>query len=245
MRWNWQNLNERRADSDGRQPKGLPWHGRAWLHLADRLRFRFEWHLLSRSCGVSVEVDEELKMHFAVPPCSFWFSVEAPRFSRKYGEGRELRLDVHDWALWWNVWTDTNGWSSKTPRYRNGSFHVLDFLLGKHKHSERSLEECDVEVPMPERCYHGKAVLSEATWKRARWFPRRLIRVDIKMHEGEQVPFPGKGENSWDCGEDASYGFCCPARSVEVGVAKLVESVLTSRRRHGGRGWRPQASKSA
>lgn len=240
MHFHWQNLNEGRTGADGKTPLGLPWHGRAWLYLASKFALHLEWHLWRWSCGASVSVDDELKLHLAIPPASFWFSVEAPIFSRRYGEGRELRLNVHDWAVWWNLWTDTSGWSSKTPWYRNGCLHIDDLFLGKVTYSTRKLDECEVEVPMPERCYRGRAVLEEATWKRPRWFAKKLVRVNIEMLKGEQVPFPGKGENSWDCGEDAAYGFGGPARSIEAGVAMMVESVLMSRRRHGGRGWRPE-----
>ena len=241
MHWHWQNLNERRAGADGRHPKSVPWHGRAWLYLAELISLRLEWHLWSRSCGVSVSIENELKLHLAFPPVSLWFSVEAPMFWRKYGEGRELRLDVHDWAIWWSLWTDTSGWSSKTPRYRHGAFHILDFLLGRHRYSSRPLACEWIEVPMPERTYYGVAQLEEASWDRARWFAKRLLRVEVKMLPGEQVPHPGKGENSWDCGEDATYSITMPAASIEDGIAGLVGSVLRSRRRHGGRGWRPEA----
>ncbi len=241
MRWHWQNLNERRAGADGRHPKGAPWHGRAWLHIAGRIALRLEWNLWSRSCGVSVSVEDELKLHFALPPISFWFAIEAPIFWRKYGEGREFSLNVHDWTIWWNFWTDNMGWSSKTPRYRHGAFHILDFLFGRHRYSSRPLACEWVEVPMPERTYYGAAQIEEASWSRACWFAKRLLRVEVKMLPGEQLPHPGKGENSWDCGEDATYGITMPAGSIEDGIAGLVGSVLRSRRRYGGRGWRPAA----
>jgi len=243
MHWNWQNLNERRTGQDGKTPLGLPWYGRAWMHFANRVALRFEWHLRSWSCGISAEVDQELKLHFALPPFSFWFTIEAPIFSRKYGKGRELRVSIHDWSLWWNFWTDNMGWSSKTPRYRNGAFHLIDFLFGRTRYEERPLACEWIEVPMPERTYYGAAQLQEATWRRARWFPRRLTRAELKMLPGEQVPHPGKGENSWDCGEDEIFSMTTPADSIEDGIARLVGSVLRSRRRHGGRGWRPQSAR--
>lgn len=58
------------------------------------------------------------------------------------------------------------------------------------------------------------------------------------MLDGEQIPVPGKGENSWDCGEDATYAFSCMADSVEDGIASLVRSILVRRRKYGGRNWR-------
>jgi hypothetical protein len=62
--------------------------------------------------------------------------------------------------------------------------------------------------------------------------------VDLDMKR-DPVPFPGKGENSWDCGEDASYGFGCAAETLEEGIGKFVASKLRDRGRNGGRGWTP------
>src|SRR5690606_25314615 len=80
----------------------------------------------------------------------------------------------------------------------------------------------------------GKASLYISTWKRPRWpFATRIRRVQIDMDKDEQIPVMGKGENSWDCGEDATYGITVAADTIEAGVAKLVESILRSRRRYG------------
>jgi hypothetical protein len=61
----------------------------------------------------------------------------------------------------------------------------------------------------------------------------------------DPVPFPGKGENSWDCGEDATHGYYGPAASIEDAVGNLVTSTLKRRRKYGGRDWKPEAVREA
>lgn len=61
--------------------------------------------------------------------------------------------------------------------------------------------------------------------------------VDPPVHV---VPFPGKGENSWDCGEDAIMGAGADEPTPEAAVASVVKSALRNRRRYGGEGWKPE-----
>lgn len=242
MHFHWQNLNERRASAGGNIPTGLPRHGRAWLR-GKRHEGHIEWALGGFRCGLALAAkDEGWLLTISVPLVSLWLGLNGPIAYRGYGEERELSWRIFDWAFWWNHWTPSMSWSSRTSRWRNGVFHFNDFLLGKTRHSTRPLAWRWVRIPMPERVYYGAACLEEASWGRARWFTKRVTRCEIKMLPGEQVPFPGKGENSWDCGEDATYGMTCPASSVDDAIGKLVASVLCSRTRNGGRDWMPKAA---
>ena len=95
-------------------------------------------------------------------------------------------------------------------------------------------------VPMPERAYPASVKLFESTWKRPRWFASRMVRAEVKIEKG--IPFPGKGENSYDCGDDALFGLTCKADTVEQAIAETVESALRNRRRYGGSvDWQPAA----
>jgi hypothetical protein len=157
----------------------------------------------------------------------------------KITQETEIAVKWHGGGLWWSLWHSTMEWKSSTPKWRNGHFDPADFLLGRHKYSSEELSTENVEVPMPERMYPGTVTLTRDTWKRPRWpFSRSMYRANIEVEGG--VPHPGKGENSWDCGEDATYSLTCKARTAEEAVGKLVGSVLSSRRRYGGRNWRPR-----
>lgn len=269
MTFGWENLNRRHrywTDADGRSidNKGLPTEGRLWLRAADRAgtgcggrAFRAEWHMFKADCGICFGAKREgegdqLSFSVAVPLLgSFWFTLIGFRLVRRavaallpsagnYGDHRrELRLSVHDWALWWSVWRDPwGGWSRDVPWWREGNIQIADVLLGEPAYSERDLRREEVLVPMPERAYVGEARLFESTWKRPRWIRRRMVRARVDM-TSDPIPHPGKGENSYDCGEDATFSTTVPVDTIEKAVAATVEGVMTSRRQHGGRDWRP------
>lgn len=143
--------------------------------------------------------------------------------------------------LRWNLWTPDSMWSSKTPRWRNGHFHWADVVLGRVDYTDRTIDTVDVIVPMPEGTYAGTVKVFESTWRRRR-FPflsMSMRRTTVDVPEG--VPHPGKGENAWDCGEDATYSLTSPATTPSEAVGVLVASVLERRQRYGGKNWRPEA----
>lgn len=257
--WHWQNLSaERYAGRKRTIVEALPIHGRAWLRHESGYSFRVEWNFGSSTCGARLSFtphdEDTLSGMAALPPIALYWGLEAPfrgwlrrvvdrlaggksDVSDKYG-ARELSVNIQDWAVWWDLWVDPGGWSSKRPRWRDGSFHALDWLLGKRVHKSVVLDEGEIVVPMPEGVYRGHCKLSEDTWKRPRWFvTKRVRRAHIDMTE--PVPFPGKGENSWDCGEDALHGSTTQARTFGDAIGSVVASVMNSRLRHGGKDWRP------
>ncbi len=248
----WQNLNEDRKG----KPKGWPHHGRAWLHIGKESA-HVEWNLRSTSCGFSFrtnrDCEDTLSGHVAFPPIAIYVGVDLTKerllsriaswISKKSVDmfdgrdsgysGSELSLRVHDWAIWWNVFCDDRGWTNTRPRWRDGCWHPL----GRHMRQgePKVIEERDVLVPMPERAYKATARLEEVRFGHTR-LPRFLDRtstsVEIKMKDGEQIPFPGKGTAFYNCGQDAAFGIYSLARTIEDGVGKMVSSVLRDRRRY-------------
>jgi hypothetical protein len=228
-----------------------------------------EWHVKPRaSAGLGFEIggdsNHEVLLSLDLGLARFYLSVDSPylrpilrriqpghwfdlsKLAEPYRKNErhwlpdpvEVAVRWHDGGLWWSFWQHPHEWSSRTPKWRSGHFDPIDQLLGRHVYSSLELSTETVEVPMPEKTYAGTVKLTLDTWKRPRWpFGRSLPRATIEVADG--VPHPGKGENSWDCDEDATYSLTCAARTAEQAVAKLVESVLDSRRRYGGRNWRP------
>lgn len=237
--WHWQNLNE---DKFGRKGSGF-WHGRAWLHIGERLTFEFCWNFKSRFCHAYVEIggaEEDFRFSVAFPPIALWFTVEGMfpyRILPREMWGRQTGISIHDGTIWFSIWHDDSGWK-KEKSWQYFNFCPADFFLGIHKYSQRILRKEQVEIPIPEKTYRGTVEIFESVWKRPRWpFAKKIIRAKIAVEDG--IPVPGKGENAWDCGEDAIYSLTCPASSVEEAIAKLVESCLERRRKYGGEGWRP------
>lgn len=247
----WQNLTD---GERGGKPKTWPFHGRAWLHFNEGgvASFCFSWLLWSRFCGFRFSASPDCENTFtfmvALPPFAFWLSVDGRGWLRKLADrlaklepsdmgvdwsGRDLSVMVHGWAVWWKLWVCDYGWTRSRPRWRDGSFHPL----GRNcRQGEPELvEERKVLVPMPERAYKATARLERVRfgWDRLpRFLDKSTMTCEIKMDEGEQIPFPGKGTASYNCGEDACYSIHTNARSIEDGVGNMVASVLRDRKRN-------------
>lgn len=246
MYFNSQNLNEKPGGRKG----SMLLHGRCWWKFGRRdgsgdTKYMLEWRLGSKSCRASANFngpdDHNLMISVCLPPVALYFGVRSKLVSRWFKgsyKDRELELAIHSWAIWWNLWTPSMEWSCETPRWRNGSFHFLRFLSGKDRFEKRLLSEEPALVPMPERPYKAVVRLYECTWRRARWFPKRQLRADVDLNN-DPIGIPGKGENSWDCGDDATYSLWCLAGTVESAIAQTVESCLKTRRKYGGRNWTP------
>jgi hypothetical protein len=82
-----------------------------------------------------------------------------------------------------------------------------------------------VKVPLPEGVYWWDISLIRTVHTRKRWpLPRVTYTYVAKPRDGEHIPFPGKGENSWDCGADALYGSSGPARTVDEAITDMILS---------------------
>lgn len=125
-------------------------------------------------------------------------------------------------------------WLRDIKRNQQVTLFRGDWILGKAKHSMEILEQdIPIEVNVGQwdgDSYPGKAQHERRTWKR-RFSTKVWDGYQIDMEKG--IPFPGKGENSWDCGDDAYYGF--GADTIEGAISRIVEDVKKRR----GKNWRP------
>jgi hypothetical protein len=248
MRFHAQNLNDKPGGRVGLMLR----HGRCWLHIG-RTVLKLSWQFPSSFCHADVSVlehDEAFGLSFACWLFAVWFGVENWKFGRvlkalffdaKDYEGREIKIGLHDGAIWWSLWCPSMSWSSRTPKWRSGAFHPIDFLFGRPEYSKRVIANERGVVPMPEGPYPCTVQLYEATWKRARlpWVSKRVMRADLKPDT--PIAHPGKGENSYDCGEDASFNFTLNAKTVLEACMAAAKSVLRDRIKHGsGFAYRPQ-----
>ena len=250
MHFHSQNLNERRG---GGTPGSKFRHGRCWLHFGERSCLGMEWGFWRPrlSVGVGLATHEEaLAWHFCIGlvnlyfhldywPLHRWLGEKTKRPDQKYGNGREIGFSIFDGAVMIDLWNDPMETRCKEdPKWWHTYIVVKDVFLGRADYSTRILKTSRVEVPMPEANYSATVKIEEATWKRPRWpWPLRHIRAEITPDV--PIPSPGKGENSWDCGEDATHSMTCAATNEQEAVAALVKSVLDDRYRHGGKDWRP------
>lgn len=230
--FHYQNLNERPDKTTG-----VPYQARCWIGQDPTLRL--EWNLFSNFCHIGItllDYSDALMFKIAFPPFAFWLGIDDRRLSslfyKKWPYGKEVGISIHDGSIFYEFWSRPGYWDNKTPKWRSGSFNVIDFVFGRREYSSKILEEKEIDIPMPEGNYPAKIKITLDSWKRKRGITKRIKRAHIDMVK--PIPFPGKGENSWDCGDDACYGVTMPVDNVADAIGKMVSLVLHDRIRRGG-----------
>lgn len=141
------------------------------------------------------------------------------------------------------VWSRAATWPGWEWRLRP---RLTDRILGRVQFTTDKGEPRPIVIDMPEGEYQATIREVAITHKRPR-SPRaqRFQRWDIDIPQG--LPVPGKGENSWDCGEDAIYGSSFPQDGLNVAeaIAYIQADALRTRARYGGANWRPKAKAAA
>lgn len=122
-------------------------------------------------------------------------------------------------------------WHSKDPKWKRFTLDFKRLLMGRMKCETVEGETTDAFVPMPEGSYPAKITKETRTWRRTRVPFWRKVRVDYSISIDGGIPFMGKGENSWDCGDDGLWG--TGGDSPEAAIANAVKSVLKNRKRYG------------
>lgn len=224
-------------------------HGfRFWWHAGNRSVFCVEMAFLRSHCHASIETGDSWKISAAIPGIALWLTFEGfglwhPQRkciatwdgNREFwlNDQRECRIDCHDWTIHVVPWGKSMEWCKADPWWVRGlSFDVKRFVLGRTHHSTITLKDkIPLAIPMPEGTYPATAKIVQATWRRSRWLPSTRTYVQVDVPKG--IPFAGKGENSWDCGDDGLFGYSVEGTSLEHAIAHGVESVLKSRRRYG------------
>lgn len=249
MKMDYQNLQE--ANETRRY-----WsYGRVWFRRSGdwwSRRFgtlRIEWNIpcghcgwgvtlgggdAGRDCGFTVSIPFLLTLYVTLEQA---FAKRLFQWSVDQGESRSIGCYFHEWAFWYTIWVSPMAsWSRSFPWcrwWRQGSIHFDDLFLGRTKCTRELLsDKIPIAIPMPEGNYAATAQHERMTWKRPRWFAMTRIYTNVDV-PGGGVPFSGKGENSWDCGDDGLCGYSVEGMSLAKAIGHGVESVLESRKRYG------------
>ena len=230
-----------------------------WHASKEKRGIRFWWHFNKRAClavefywwsfrfGFSVGPDDEgWNLSLRIPPFALYVSLEGmglwqPR--RKViatwdgdrevwlPDTREFSLTIHDWSIRLEIWGRWGEWRRADPWWIRGiHFDLRDLVLGRQSCETEEIDSgINCYIPMPEGLYPAIAKVERRTWKRSRWFSRTRTSVWLDIPKG--IPHAGKGENSWDCGDDGLYGI--GGDTLENAIQRARESVLESRRRYG------------
>lgn len=207
---------------------------RFWWHLgrrdAERAVIAVEFYWLSGRFGVHVGHDYDgWNLSLRVPPFALYVSLDGFRLWRPVGS-REFEFYVSEWRVRLTPWGRCNEWRKADPWWVRGvSLDIRDLVLGKMRYDVDQLALVPCSVPMPEGTYPAVAKIERFTRKRSRWFASVETSAWLDIPKG--IPHAGKGENSWDCGDDGLFGI--GGATVDDAIRRAQESVTKSRKRYG------------
>lgn len=242
-------INDNRDKNDRIVGSAL-WNGRGYIYFNSEggwqsKQLGLQWCLGKHARHTMLQMNTsfvfERELHFNIGLwglfCLF-FSITHPIFPH-WKEDRTTGIRIFDNAIWIDIWVNENEWRRDWPFWKKTHrISPADILLGRPEHCEGEVSEHQVMVKMPEGEYPAKVKMFTSTWKRPRWpFAKRLRRADIEPET--PIPLPGKGENSWDMDDDATYSMTCPAESPEEAAIRLAASVIRDREKYGGKDWLP------
>ena len=202
----------------------------AWYKRADEARTsgrsRFWAHELVNGRETGIRVADDVRLHL-------WNSCDA--WSRD---------SIKDWP--WR----THGWSF--------TYNWLDALVGRTRYESEPGTWHDATLTMDGREIPMRVHLYRCRWRRDRWYSRVMAHawgqwvyragISVAGHDHDDPErtrwenvkppgFAGKGENSWDCGDNATYAMTVAVRATPYTVADLVAmyeaDVLRSRAKYG------------
>jgi hypothetical protein len=113
---------------------------------------------------------------------------------------------------------------------------LRDYLWGRTKYTVQTVKEKQVEIPLDGRTYPATWKLTTATWKRPRAFWVSHRRTSSELDVPHPPAFSGKGENSWDCGDDGIFGLTSNATTEAGAIGDYIKAVLRNRERYGEAG---------
>lgn len=179
------------------------------------------------SVKVSTTGEETLDLGIGLGPIiRTWWKIDATR------NGRMIRLpsvrftvDLGVTHARWAFGSDDGGWARNAPmgeRLRRNS--LTWWRIGRYRREQIEGDPQPLAIALPEAVVPAEAKLCESRWairvgpyKLTRtskpWLdfmlPRRFdtISREVEVTVPTGLPFQGKGENSWDCGDDAIYGY--------------------------------------
>ena len=165
-------------------------------------------------------------------------------------DGRRYGFYWREWALVW-FWHQREHESGNGPWWRYFYFHLDDFIWGRTEYMTHDITEAEnVQFKLGGKTF----VMNSIRWYDATWFRRRIpialyankmVRVEMKI---DKPPMrAGKGENSWDCGDDGSFGLTMSwnhkrpnwldkSESVREAIREYADNALKDAKRYGAGG---------
>lgn len=252
--WHWQNLTK--EENKGK----FPWHGRGWLRFNSELKesnrerwwdyketLNVEWNIgrlrLRLDFGAQADSEQTVSFAFGLGFAGIHLHLDSLRLSRWIASvtknrsyERKFSFYWFESALWLQLWGSEFESSRSDPWWRKmHAFRFDDFFLGQTDYSKVELWSKPVSFEMDGKKYLCKATGEKCTWKRPRWFADVREYIDISFNADMCHPpqFAGKGENSWDCGDEGIWGTSFQTNNVEDAIEQYKQCVIGYRKRYG------------
>ena len=110
---------------------------------------------------------------------------------------------------------------------------VARWIFGRVEYHCREIERKPVGFDLDGKKYEATWKLERRSRTRSRWPWEYSVRYSSNIEIEDPPRVSGKGENSWDCGDDAIYGFGSASLSPASAVGEYVKAVLENRERYG------------
>lgn len=233
-------------------------HRGASLHTPN-MTASAEWNILGgHGFGAGIELgrngwESDLGLNvYAGPLGSLWLRLRAPwtrwaQVNRKSRDGiatheprhTGIRIATYPGCIAsLQIDNSNESWSTQRAWWREIKLSTVD-LTGKTTTDQTGIDSGTCRVPMPEGPYPATYVTERITRRHTRfpgtlidrWRRQSWISTTIEVPGG--IPVEGKGENSWDCGMDGTFGISAPGHVHDV-IGSLVASVTRDRARRGG-----------
>ncbi len=244
MRSWFQNLNENKKYLFHFRGSLSTDNGLKLLHyeLCQQNDFRFEF---------TIKNEKEISLSFGLLLLSVYLTIPFFTFNFKNYSGKKLTgFYFYDWTFVTHFMADPYSSSNKDPWYRSISFNIPDFLFGRRETLEDRVNHVsNLYFKIGDKEFKMDSI----EWKKKRFFRRYIPYVlyhqtyyAVEMDIKNPPMISGKGENSWDCGDDATYGLYAPWKSkvipswnnqkecAEIALKMYTDGVLRDAKKYGG-----------
>lgn len=162
-------------------------------------------------------------------PCSFGLT-----------DSRQFGFCLYEEFFWIYIYTPVGTWSSTDPWWQRISIDWKTLFMGKQIFHKECSEPVETKIFFPEKLRTAMVKYEKRTWTRTRWPGAYVSRSFDFNFQNDPIPIPGKGENSWDCDDDAIYStsICVDGPDgYSEAVKKLQDDVDRTRTQRGGASW--------
>lgn len=211
-----------------------------------RLRLIVEVAKPAWRAGVTYSRDEDHTLMLALGP-ALWVSWGRRGYDwpgrewgvRLWGDHLTVRWACDDSEMRY----DGKGGQGRPKAGWYWSCSPLNAIFGKPAYKREEIAREVHTLTMPEGRYRADCVVTRSTWTRPRW-PWRPFSLDLARAEIDFDPpvgIPGKGENAYDCDDDATHSVTMPLRngSLRTTLDAFALDTLRTRQRRGGLDWQP------